>query len=272
MKLTVDFLTVHFGHNGWTKFLVDSLLNCAGDEQIEVGFIHIVDNSRDGWICGQLAKDNRIVFHTFPEDLEQINHYKHDHAASLERAIQLSHADVLVILDCDAHLMRRDFLQYIKEKFVDEGCSAISAPDARYPEAEMTHPCFLALHKAARESGLPFDSRSASREYFDVGRLIGRTLKERGLKVHMAERVRAFDGCWGEIFDSHVYHHGSGTFSQSKASEILKQVDKCAWMFERAVLQKKRLHLTPLEKWHLRFQTRLPWLFQLHLSFRFVFV
>jgi len=261
MKATVDILTVHFGRAGWTRKLVESCLCCLNDTDVELGIIHIVDNSRDGWICKELESLSCVQFHEFPVDASHMDYYKHDHGASLARACTLSDADILVILDCDAHLLQDGFLQYLAKTIVVEGHAAIAAPDARHPDSNLTHPCFLALSKAARANPLPFDSRLVSSEYYDVGRLIGKTLLDRGLSVHFPKRVRAFDGHWGEVFDGQVYHHGSGTFSHSKASEILKQVDKCAWMFERAVLQKKRLHLTPLEKWHLRFQTRLLWQF-----------
>lgn len=259
-KFAVDVLTVHFGRSGWTERLVESLRNCVPDDRISLATIHIVDNSRDGWILKRFVDTSGLQFHEFPVDEDQMQHYFHDHPGSLARGMAESNADILVILDCDAHLISDNFLSYVANKLIDEGYHAITAPDERYPDAELCHPCFLVLSKAARKHNLPFDSRDLGSDR-DVGRLIRQFLSEKGLRVYVPERRRPFDGCWGEIFDDQVYHHGSATFRDSSEPLLAKQVDRLAWMFERAVLKYHRLHLTSVEKWYLRVYSRLVRLF-----------
>jgi hypothetical protein len=253
---TIDFLTVHFGRSRWTELLVESIRNCAADSRISLGTIHIVDNSRDGWITDRFRNTSDLLFHEFPVNEDQMKHYFHDHPGSLARGVGESGADILVILDCDAHIIDEKFLTYVANKFVGEGYDAITAPDTRYPDAALSHPCFLALAKAARQYTLPFDSRDLDSDR-DVGRLIRKFLVDKGLRVYVPERKRPFDGCWGEIFDDQVYHHGSATFRDSKEPEVSKQVDRYAWIFERAVLKYRRLQLSGFEKWYLRIHSRL---------------
>jgi hypothetical protein len=253
--LTADILTVHFGHSGWTELLVESVRQCVVHERICVRTIHVVDNSRDGWICGRFQNTADLQFHQFPVDEDQMRHYFHDHPASLARGLVESDADILVVLDCDAHIIDSNFLRYLADKLCDEGFDAITAPDVRYPDTALSHPCFLALSRVARQYTLPFDSRVLGSDR-DVGRLIRRFLVDRGLRVYVPERKRPFAGCWGEIFDGQVYHHGSATFRDSKEPEVSRQVDRYAWIFERAVLKYRRLQLTSLEKWYVRIHSR----------------
>jgi hypothetical protein len=255
-QLTADILTVHFGHSGWTERLVESVRQCAVHERLRVRTIHIVDNSRDGWICERFQSTSDLVFHEFPMNEDQMKYYFHDHPGSLARGVAESDADILIILDCDAHIIDEKFLTYVANKIVEEGYDAITAPDTRYPEAALSHPCFLVLSRAARQYTLPFDSRVLGSDR-DVGRLIRQFLLDKGLRVYVPVRKRPFDGCWGEIFDDQVYHHGSATFRDSKEAEVSKQVDRYAWIFERAILKYRRLHLSGFEKWYLRIHSRL---------------
>lgn len=256
MPYSVDFLTVHFGRGQWTSLLVQSIRRLEANAEIEIRRLHVVDNSRDGWINGNLIPGPDLVFHSFPVDQDQLAVYHHDHPAGLTRGLEQSDADILVIMDCDAHILRPDFLHYVAEKMLIEKYDAIAAPDLRFGDIGLSHPCFLVLSRDARRIPLPFDSSKVRSEY-DVGRLIRKFLTARGLSVYVPRTERAFDGVWGDVFDGQVYHHGGGTFVDSTDAVIQEFVHEYDKLFADCVLRHHRFKLSVYEKWKLRLHSRL---------------
>jgi len=125
---------------------------------------------------------------------------------------------------------------------------------ASQAEQPLSHPCFMLFGENCETESLIFDT--GPHVGMDIGRLILKQLQSAGRKVRVAESQRAFGGVWGDVWDKHIYHHGSGTFQFSnRHRDMLHPYSR---FFEKQVLRKRRYKLSPAAKLWLAIHSRLP--------------
>jgi hypothetical protein len=248
VETNVDFLTVHFGSGGWTRKLAASIAQLRTHSMLVRGRFIVIDNSRDGSIFDLLEEFDWVQPVTYSIDLPNMECYGHDHPSSLKRGLNESSADILVVLDCDAHIVSQGFLAYLHEKFNIDGVDAITASDPRFESERLSHPCFFALNKVSRQFVLPIDPGFPGNKS-QTARMTRLVLESHGCRVHVPNRRRAFDGVWGDFYDEQVYHHGAGTYSDSGDERMTTQAKLSQGeVFTKAVLNCGRYRLSLLEK------------------------
>jgi hypothetical protein len=249
---SIEIISVHFGLRAWTERLIKNCIefcSIAGN-RYNLKSIYIADNAR--------CEGNKLFFEsigdvvhvvTFKRDEEQFSLYGHDHAASLEKLISLTTADIVIVLDNDAHPIDERWLVRIDELLLTY--DAITARDNRL--SDLSRPCFMVFLRKCLHPPLSFDT--LRQDGLDVGRTIRRQLLDRGLNVHVPQVRRAFNGIYGEYFDGIVYHHGKASFAFSP--KHVHMADPYNDFFARRVLFRRRYVRTLTDRILLFFISRL---------------
>src|SRR5262249_10917559 len=78
----------------------------------------------------------------------------------------------------------------------------------------------------------------------DTGRMIGRQLLDRGLRVCLLEPDAAFGGRFGSLYLGSVYHHGKGAFAGVDDPLLQRQIGWEHRWYRALVLDEERYDLT----------------------------
>lgn len=250
MRADLSVCSVAFGQAGWTERQIEILTEIHGRSPGFFREIILVDNNRDGRLAEVFSGHPLIKVVEIPRHEAQFAFYGHDHPAAIHAAIREATGTSLLLLDADSHPVRADFPDYVMEQI--ESFDAVLAHDVR--SKEWSHPCFMLFRSREVACNLDFDSGSTPTRFVDVGRDVYNQLLRSGKKVRIATTTRAFAGVWGDVWDGHVYHHGSGTFRFSERHK--DQVNKFSYFFERQVLGKHRYSLSRLDRLYLSISAR----------------
>ena len=242
--------SVAFGQAGWTERQVDILCEISGRTPGFLREIIIVDNNRDGRLATAFSDNSLVRVIQIPRNEAQFAFYGHDHPAAIHAAVREATGKSVLLLDADSHPVRPDFPDYVMKQIAS--FDAVLAHDVR--SRELSHPCFMLFRSRDEVCDLDFDSGSTSTRFVDVGRDVYQQLLRSGKAVRIADRSRAFDGVWGDLWDGQVYHHGSGTLRFSERHQ--DQVHKYSYFFERQVLGKHRYSLSFSDRLQLSITSR----------------
>jgi hypothetical protein len=259
MTTDLSVCSVAFGQAGWTERQVDLLCEISGRTPGFLREIIIVDNNRDGRLATAFADHSLVRVIQIPRDEAMFAFYGHDHPAAIHAAIREATGKSVLLLDADSHPVRPDFPDYVMKQIAS--FDAVLAHDVR--SRELSHPCFMLFRSSDDARNLDFDSgptRSTPTRFVDVGRDVYQQLLRAGKTVRIATTNRAFAGVWGDVWDGHVYHHGSGTFRFSERHK--EQVNKYSYFFERQVLGKHRYSLSGADRLYLSISSRMSSLFE----------
>ena len=248
---SIDIVTVHFGDIMWSERLVRNCLRFHDRKRdpLSIRRLLIVDNERRDAARAALESLADIVrVMSFPTDPRHVRLYGHEHGSAVEQVLRFTEADVVLLLDNDAHPIVPGYLRTIDVLLA--ASDAIAAQDHRSPGS--SHPCYMAFRRDCFQPPLQFDTWEA--DHCDIGRSIRRQLEQRGRRVHVASETVPFDGRWGNVFDGIVYHHGSGSFPYSQRHANM--VHPYAAFFADRVLRKRRYALTLADRLYLAVHSR----------------
>jgi hypothetical protein len=249
---SLEIISVHFGLRAWTERLIKNCIEfCSvSGNRYNLKSIYIADNAR--------CRGNKLFFESigdvvhvvsFTRDEKQFSLYGHDHAASLEKLISLTTADIVIILDNDAHPIKERWLIRIDELL--STYDAVTARDNRLPD--LSHPSFMVFRRKCLHPPLSFDT--LRQDGLDVGRSIRRQLLQRGLNGYIPQVSSAFNGTYGQILDGIVYHHGSASFAFSP--KHVHMANPYNDFFAQRVLFRRRYSRTLMDRILLFFISRL---------------
>jgi hypothetical protein len=214
----ITFITAHFSDLQWTSFWYKRIRETI-PSGLSVEFI-IINQDRtikSTQRLRELGEYIRVV--EFPRSEKHFEATGHDHAAVLNKVLQLANGHYISIWDSDAHPLSSGWLDACMSILND--FDAIVAPDDRNPN--YSHPCFMFLQKKHLAMNIQFDELLFE-QGVDTGRMVVAQLRNNGQKVKVLSSVRAFDGMWGTIFENSVYHHGSGSFAGG-GERLRSQID-----------------------------------------------
>ncbi|WP_439153774.1 hypothetical protein [Yoonia sp.] len=260
MKFELSSFTViaaHFGDFFWIGNLEKRIRSLSKSDSIQD--FRIVDQDRSNKSALFLADlPSKPSVLTFPEDVEQIAQFGHDHAAALNHCMNVDYATShLIILDSDCFPIKPDWIDMI-QRILDAGSDAIVARDPH--KSGLSHPCFMVLPIGALHR---LDFAEGFMEVgIDTGRLIGFQLQKQGYQVHWDEGKKASSYRSSYFYlERSLYHHGSASFVSSSQKKLSSQVNAVTEEFFRKKVAHGEFDLTLSDKIRLSILKRCTRLF-----------